>query len=71
MDKYHALIILIKNSFLLSDKAKIKLLKKVPQMSLKKVEQLGSFLVYERDFFEKNQKAVEKNLELLIESLNK
>jgi hypothetical protein len=71
MDKYHALIILIKNSFLLSEKAKINLLKKVPQLSLKEVEELGSFLVYERDFFEKNQKAIEKNLTLLIQDLNK
>lgn len=65
MDKYHALIILIRNSFLLSEKAKIDLLKKVPQLTLKKVEELGSFLVYERDFFEKNQKEIEKNLTLL------
>jgi hypothetical protein len=65
MDKYHALIILIRNSFLLSEKAKINLLKKVPQLTLKKVEELGLFLVYERDFFEKNQKEIEKNLTLL------
>lgn len=65
MDKYHALIILIRNSFLLSEKAKIDLLKKVPQLTLKKVEELGSFLVYERDFFEKYQKEIEKNLTLL------
>lgn len=65
MDKYHALIILIRNSFILSEKAKINLLKKVPQLTLKKVEELGSFLIYERDFFEKNQKAIEKNLTLL------
>lgn len=66
MDKYYALIILIRNSFLLSEKAKINLLKKVPQLTFKKVEELGSFLVYERDFFEKNQKEIEKNLTLLI-----
>jgi len=71
MDKYHALIILIKNSLLLSDKAKIGLLKKVPKLTLKKVEELGSFLAYERDFFEKNQKIIEKNLTLLTQSLNK
>lgn len=71
MDKYHALIILIRNSFLLSEKAKISLLKKVPRLTLKKVEELGSFLVYERDFFEKNQKVIEKNLNLLIRGLNK
>lgn len=65
MDKYHALIILIRNSFLLSEKAKIDLLEKVPQLTLKKVEELGLFLVYERDFFEKNQKKIEKNLTLL------
>jgi len=71
MDKYHALIILIKNSLLLSDKAKISLLKKVPDLSLKQVNELGSFLAYEYDFFEKNQKAIEDNLNLLIQSLNK
>ena len=71
MDKYQALIILIKNSLLLSDKAKIALLKKVPNLSPSEVDKIGSFLAYEYEFFEKNQKAIQKNLELLIQDLNK
>ena len=71
MDKYNALIILIKNSLLLSDKAKISLLKKVADLSPKQVDELGSFLVYEYDFFEKNQKIIENNLSSLIQKLNK
>ena len=70
MDKYQAVIILIKNSLLLSDESKIALLKKVPDLSPKQVNELGSLLAYEYDFFEKNQKAIEKNLELLIQNLN-
>lgn len=69
MNKYQALIILIKNSFVLSDESKISLLKKVAQMPLEKVEEFGSFLAYERDFFEKNKDAIEKNLSLLTENL--
>lgn len=71
MEKYHALIVLVKNSFLLSDKAKINLLKKVPNLSLKQVNELGTLMAYEYDFFEKNQKAIEDNLNLLIQDLNK
>jgi len=67
MDKYQALIVLIKNSLLLSDKSKINLLKKVPDLTFKEVNELGSVLAYEYEFIEKNQKAIEKNLTQLIQ----
>lgn len=67
MDKKTALITLLENSFWVSDKAKLRILKNLDAYTDIQIDQLGKFLAEERDVMVKDKVKILENTTSLLE----
>lgn len=69
MDKKTALAILLENSFVVPDKAKLKLLNSLDKLTQPQIEALGRLLAQERELILKNKAEILKRSRLLLDTL--
>lgn len=69
MDKKTALAILLENSFVVPDKAKLKLLNSLDKLTQPQIEALGRLLAQERELVLKNKAEILKRSRLLLDTL--
>jgi len=69
MDKKTALITLLENSFWISDSIKKNILLKINSLSEKQIDELGKFLVKEREIMIKDKDKIENNSKQLLQAL--
>lgn len=69
MDKKTALIILLENSFIVPDKAKVAILKQLDKLPPAQIDALGKMLAQERELLLKDKDAILKRSKLLLDTI--
>lgn len=69
MDKKTALIILLENSFIVPDKAKVAILKQLDKFPPAQIDALGKLLAQERELLLKDKDAILKRAKLLLDTV--
>ena len=69
MDKKEALITLLKNSLMITDSEKKKILYKLDSLSKEQIDALGTFLSYEQVCLLENKEKILKQTKLLMNTL--
>ncbi|MBI4973300.1 hypothetical protein HZC27_01685 [Candidatus Roizmanbacteria bacterium] len=69
MDKKTALIILLENSFIVPDKAKVAILKQLDKLPSAQIDALGKLLAQERELLLKDKDAILKRAKLLLDTI--
>lgn len=69
MDKKTALIILLENSFIVPDKAKVAILKQLDKLPPAQIDALGKMLAQERELLLKDKGAILKRSKLLLDTI--
>jgi len=69
MDKKTALAILLENSFIVPDKAKVAILKRLDKLPDEQIDALGKILAQERELLLKDKEAILKRAKLLLDTI--
>lgn len=69
MNKKEALVLLLQDSLMISDREKKKLLHKIPVLSGEQIDALGAFLSYEQSCLLENKDTILKQTKLLMNTL--
>ena len=69
MDKKTALAILLENSFIVPDKAKVAILERLDKLPDEQIDALGKILAQERELLLKDKEAILKRAKLLLDTI--